>query len=519
MPSAERERAPERVFIYDEGSVLGWCVLDVPDPAGRVAIDSDTEYVEYVRADLVPASPVPVGSDAAFEPGGDGHDDRAENRDLDQVESDVLLVGSALVGHASEREVGEDPDGAGDEDGDRDAFGGGEREGEHGCCSARSDRASSEALVPVGDEARRPEFPTPASVLYEDNQAPCAWLWTDDNALRDMLDALDDGVPYVFAVERKRARWTTDEELADEDLLWLLFGDTEECDTSVVYEDAGAACGPDVHEYLTVKEAAAAAVPEGDEQAQVGGGGAAIMSPDTTPRGNDGGREPNRSGEDLHGEGMAPVDLAGDRKVNASRRADGGRGGCGVDGGGSDRTRSDASSDGGADRDRWDGAARGVAAAVPVGDDEDVRLRDGLAAAYSQLTDGDTVGAQTVLEAVLAGGDAPVEKAQQAMGRLACAGCGATDPGGEGVLGAGWTFVHEGGFFCMACAPSTPPLERVERGGLVELLTSDEIVNFVAQHDLVRGGLGPAHQWARALLEAVAARLSSTTSGGDRACD
>jgi hypothetical protein len=39
--------------------------------------------------------------------------------------------------------------------------------------------------------------------------------------------------------------------------------------------------------------------------------------------------------------------------------------------------------------------------------DEDMRLRDGLGAAYTQLTSGDVAGAQRILEAVLAGGDVP----------------------------------------------------------------------------------------------------------------
>lgn len=39
--------------------------------------------------------------------------------------------------------------------------------------------------------------------------------------------------------------------------------------------------------------------------------------------------------------------------------------------------------------------------------DEDTRLRDGLAAAYTQLTAGDVSGAQLILEVVLAGGGAP----------------------------------------------------------------------------------------------------------------
>ncbi len=89
-------------------------------------------------ADLIDrlASPAPVlqeetGSEAALDPCRDEHDDRADHADLDEVETDVLLVGSAAVRHSSNGEVGEDPDGAADQDHGGDSLGHLEREHDH----------------------------------------------------------------------------------------------------------------------------------------------------------------------------------------------------------------------------------------------------------------------------------------------------------------------------------------------------------------------------------------------------
>lgn len=70
--------------------------------------------------------------------------------------------------------------------------------------------------------------------------------------------------------------------------------------------------------------------------------------------------------------------------------------------------------------------------------DEDARLRDGLAAAYTLLVDGDAAGAQRVLEVVMAGGDVPGESAEPgddvsiALPGLRCPRCRRVrvDPGG-----------------------------------------------------------------------------------------
>jgi len=59
---------PDRVFVFTDGDILGWQILDVPDPAGRVAVDTETTYFEYVRA--------PSASSSKDEEGGLGDDER-----------------------------------------------------------------------------------------------------------------------------------------------------------------------------------------------------------------------------------------------------------------------------------------------------------------------------------------------------------------------------------------------------------------------------------------------------------
>jgi len=137
---------------------------------------------------------------------------------------------------------------------------------------------------------------------------------------------------------------------------------------------------------------------------------------------------------------------------------------------------------------------------APAGE-EDMRLREGLGATYTQLVAGDTAGAQRTLEAVLAGGDVPDLAAPAGGDGLACARCGVRTDEPDG-----WTVAHEVGLLCPSCTPSMPPLERVERPALVELLTSDEAIE--ALRSFFHPPLGVLV--ARRALSRVAARLSSS---------
>ena len=115
------------------------------------------------------------------------------------------------------------------------------------------------------------------------------------------------------------------------------------------------------------------------------------------------------------------------------------------------------------------------------GEGEDMRLRDGLAAAYTQLSEGDAAGAGRIAEAVLAGGDVPP------------------------MFAAGESNRRE---------LTTPA--PVDGDGLTELLTSDETISVACSAWLRRANeTGMLSKRLGSVLAAVAARLSSREGGGN----
>ncbi|HEY1690082.1 MAG TPA: hypothetical protein VGF95_14600 [Solirubrobacteraceae bacterium] len=120
--------------------------------------------------------------------------------------------------------------------------------------------------VREAERAANPDAP-PQPADYLCDECGCREAWLVDGAMlsdiiEDVWDHLDDS---TFEIVRAyyRLRWTTPEELADEDKLYDLFGDHEMSgiDTSVVYEEVTKdhEDDPDVHLFVrfeAVKETA-----------------------------------------------------------------------------------------------------------------------------------------------------------------------------------------------------------------------------------------------------------------------
>lgn len=76
----------------------------------------------------------------------------------------------------------------------------------------------------------------PHDTLYDEGGCPISWLasaWSKEDIIEECewLDLTPEKLGEVWM----RCRWTTDEERADPDRLYDLFGDFDGVDTSVVY--------------------------------------------------------------------------------------------------------------------------------------------------------------------------------------------------------------------------------------------------------------------------------------------
>jgi hypothetical protein len=87
--------------------------------------------------------------------------------------------------------------------------------------------------------AAQPESPKPHEMLVDEGGNTNGWLkdaWTIEDIREEWewLDITEDKLETVWL----RPRWVTEEERADPDRLYDLFGEWESMDTTVYYENA-----------------------------------------------------------------------------------------------------------------------------------------------------------------------------------------------------------------------------------------------------------------------------------------